>query len=341
METNKCIIIAEAGVNHNGDINIAKKLINQAVLAGVDFIKFQTFKTELNISKQASKADYQKLNTANKTETQYEMVQKLELGFEKFSILKQYCDEKGVGFLSTGFDFPSIDFLDTLGLPFFKIPSGEIINKPYLEYVAKKGRPIILSTGMSTLHEIQNAIDIFTRKGLTRDQIIVLHCNTEYPTPFSDVNLRAMQTIREICKVKTGYSDHTLGIEIPIAAATMGAVIIEKHFTLNRKMDGPDHRISLEPEELLKMVTAIRHIEAALGDGIKKPSPSEIKNIQIVRRSIHYAKNLKKGGIISEDDLIMKRPGNGISPMELENVLSKKLKIDVLADSIVKWEDLE
>lgn len=337
----RTLIIAEAGVNHNGSTELARKLVDAAVFARADLIKFQTFLTELNVSKTADKADYQKINTRNNTETQYEMIRKLELSFEAFTELKKYCDVKGIGFLSTGFDSPSIDFLDELGMPFFKIPSGEIINKPYLEHIASKGKPVVMSTGMANMEEIANALHILTQGGLSLDQITVLHCSTEYPTPMKDVNLKAMQTIGEKFQVKTGYSDHTRGIEVPIAAVAMGAVVIEKHFTLDRNMEGPDHKASLEPDELRSMVHAIRNIEQAMGNGVKIPCESEMKNIPIARKSIHYNAGLEKGTVLRMEHLIMKRPGTGISPMNYEVVLGKKLRKDVTGDQMVNWEDLE
>lgn len=338
---NKIIIIAEAGVNHNGSIDLAKKLIDVAAESGAEFIKFQTFKTELNVSKIAEKADYQKKNTQNEKESQFEMVKKLELTFENFKELKTYCAEKGIGFLSTGFDSPSIDFLDELGLSFFKVPSGEIINKPYLQHIASKKKPVIISTGMANMGEIEGAIQIFLDAGLSRQHITVLHCTTEYPTPIEEVNLKAMLSIGEAFKVKIGYSDHTQGIEIPIAAAALGAAVIEKHFTLDRNMEGPDHKASLEPLELKAMVLAIRNIEAALGNGIKKPSASEIKNMVVARKSIHYAEDLEAGTRIDLKHLVIKRPGNGISPMLFELVLGKTLFYKVRQDEMVKWTDLK
>jgi N,N'-diacetyllegionaminate synthase len=337
----RVLIIAEAGVNHNGNTRFAKSLIEVAAEAGADFIKFQTFKSELNVSRAAVKADYQKKNTGDEKESQFEMVKKLELTFENFKELKSYCDYKGIGFLSTGFDLPSIDFLHELGQPFFKIPSGEIINKPYLQHIAKKRKPVVISTGMANMEEIRNAIDIFLNEGLTREEITVLHCSTEYPTPMKDVNLRAMQTIKDAFNVRTGYSDHTEGIEIPVAAVALGAVVIEKHFTLDRNMEGPDHKASLEPSELKAMVRAIRNLEAAMGDGIKKPSESEIKNIPIARKSIHYFMNMQAGTMIEIKHLVMKRPGTGISPMLYEELIGKKLRRSVNEDEMVNWEDFE
>jgi N,N'-diacetyllegionaminate synthase len=335
------IIIAEAGVNHNGSFETALKLVDSAVESGVDYIKFQTFKTELIISRSAEKADYQKQNTGNDSESQFDMIKKLELSFDDFSRLKAYCDGKGIGFISTGFDIPSIDFLYQLGLPFFKIPSGEITNKPFLQHIAREKLPVVMSTGMADLSEIENAIGILVNQGLTLDQITVLHCSTEYPTPMKDVNLRAMQTIRDTFHVKVGYSDHTPGIEIPVAAVAMGAEVVEKHFTLDRNMEGPDHKASLEPAELKAMVNAIRNIEVALGDGIKKPCESELKNIPIARKSIHFAVTLKQGTILCQEHLAMKRPGTGISPMDYEMVLGHKLLRDMDEDQILKWEDIE
>jgi N-acetylneuraminate synthase len=270
---NKTLIIAEAGVNHNGSIEIAKKLIDVAVEAGVDYVKFQTFKAEKLVSKTARKAAYQVENTGE-DDGQFGMIKKLELDKAKHDILINYCESKGIKFLSTAFDHDSIDLLMELGIDLFKIPSGEITNLPYLQKIAATGKPIILSTGMANLGEIEAALDVLYSGGIERENITVLHCNTEYPTPMQDVNLRAMNTIAAAFKVKIGYSDHTLGIEIPIAAVAMGAVCIEKHFTLNREMEGPDHRASLEPEELKVMVSSIRNIEKAMGNGIKQPSVS-------------------------------------------------------------------
>lgn len=337
----RVIIIAEAGVNHNGDIEIAKKLIVEAKNAGADYVKFQTFKTELNINKNASKAKYQ-INNTGDSESQYEMVKKFELSFIDFEELNNYCEQIGIKFLSTGFDYPSIDFLYNLKPPFFKIPSGEIINKSYLEYIAKKGIPIIISTGMANLEEVNEALKILINGGITKNNIIVLHCNTEYPTPMEDVNLRAMNHIEKELGVKVGYSDHTLGIEVPIAAVAMGATVIEKHFTLDRTLPGPDHAASLEPKELKAMVQAIRNIEKAInGSGIKEPSESEKKNILIARKSLHVNKDLIKGHIIRENDLIALRPGYGISPMEINQVIGKPLICTINANEKLTWEHLK
>lgn len=337
----KVIIIAEAGVNHNGDVSLAKKLIKEAKKSGADFVKFQTFKTELSISKNASKANYQIENTGN-SESQFEMVKKLELSFDDFRDLSSYCDFIGIKFLSTGFDFPSIDFLNNLNLPLFKIPSGEITNKPYLQYVARKGKDIILSTGMANLDEVSAAIAVIESEGIAKDRIIVLHCNTEYPTPMEDVNLLAMnQTAKEL-GVKVGYSDHTLGIEVPIAAVALGACVIEKHFTLDRTLPGPDHAASLEPSELKAMVSGIRNIEKAIsGSGIKEPSKSEQKNIAIARKSLHAVRDLKVGAIIGQNDLIALRPGDGISPMDIDSVVGKKLIRNIVKDSKISRTDFK
>lgn len=325
----RVLIIAEAGINHNGDISLAKKLIDEASNAGADFVKFQTFKTELSISKKALKASYQIENTKT-DESQFEMVKKLELSFEEFSLLNSYSKNKGIKFLSTGFDFESIDFLDNLEIPFYKIPSGEITNKPYLQYIAQKGKDIILSTGMATLDEVKAAIDVIIQGGIEKERITVLHCNTEYPTPMEDVNLLAMNQMAKKLTVKVGYSDHTLGIEVSVAAVALGACVIEKHFTLDRNLPGPDHAASLEPEELKAMVQAIRNIEKAIsGSGIKEPSPSEKKNIAIARKSLHLNRDVKKGEVIHKDNLIALRPGDGISPMQIEKVLGKELLLDL------------
>lgn len=338
----RVLIIAEAGVNHNGSVDLARKLVDVASEAGADFIKFQTFKTELNVSKTAGKADYQKKNTQDEEESQFEMVKKLELSFEDFAGLKKYCEFKNIGFLSTGFDLPSIDFLFSLGQEFFKLPSGEITNKPYLQHIARKKQPVVMSTGMADLDEIREAINVLESDGLRHDQITILHCNTEYPTPMKDVNLKAMLTIKNTFNVKVGYSDHTLGIEVPIAAVALGASVIEKHFTLDRNMPGPDHRASLEPDELKAMVRAIRNVELALsGTGKKQTSESEMRNLVVARKSIHLFKKVKRGELVTQEHLIMKRPGDGISPMLIDTVIGKKFKTDVEADTKLTWDHLE
>lgn len=325
----KVIIIAEAGVNHNGDILIAKKLIDAAVDAGVDYVKFQTFKADSLVSKSAKKAEYQSVNINDGDDSQYAMLKNLELSHENHLELMSYCAERNIKFFSTAFDVEGIKYLNDLGLSFFKIPSGEITNYPYLRTLASFGKPVIMSTGMCSENDIKNALDVLIQFGLKKDFISILHCNTEYPTPMKDVNLKAMQTIKNTFNVQIGYSDHTLGIEVPIAAVAMGAKVIEKHFTLDRNLPGPDHVASLEPNELKEMVKAIRNIELAIsGDGVKIASESEVKNIAIARKSIFINKNLPKGHILSEDDLVCLRPGDGISPMEWENVKGKRLMTD-------------
>jgi N,N'-diacetyllegionaminate synthase len=337
---NKVIIIAEAGVNHNGDFENAKKLIEVAAKAGADYVKFQTFKADKLVSKDAQKADYQKSNLKEGSDTQYEMLKKLEMSEEWHYKLIEYAKECDIKFLSTGFDEDSIDFLDSLKIDLFKIPSGEITNKPYLEHIARKGKPVVISTGMSNLQEIKDAIDVFEKHQISKNDITILHCNTEYPTPMQDVNLLAMNTIQKILEVNVGYSDHTLGIEVPIAAVALGAVIIEKHFTLDRYMVGPDHLASLVPEELKQMITSIRNIEKAIsGSGIKQPSDSEKKNIAVVRKSLHYKVDLIKGATIEKQNLITLRPGNGISPMNYEEIIGKTLSRNVLKNELIKTTD--
>ena len=316
----KTIIIAEAGVNHNGSIKIAKKLIDVAADAGADFVKFQTFNTESVCTKNAAKANYQKL-AKTKAESQYEMIKALELNRCDHEELMDYCSDKHIKFMSAAFDIESINLLSDLDLPILKIPSGEITTLPYLRHIGGVGKPVILSCGMATLAEIGSAIDVLISAGLKKNDITILHCNTEYPTPIKDVNLKAMNTIKNKFEVKVGYSDHTLGIEVPVAAVAMGASVIEKHFTLDRKLIGPDHTASLEPNELSSMVKAIRNIEIALGDGIKKPSESESKNIQIVRKSIVANTFIQKGEILTDKNITTKRPGTGISPMEWDNLI--------------------
>jgi len=337
----KVLIIAEAGVNHNGDIESAIELIKVASWAGADFIKFQTFITELNISKSARKATYQSNNTGS-SESQFEMVKKLELSFDDFLLLERKCIEFKIGFMSTGFDIPSIDFLNSLSPEFYKIPSGEINNKPYLEHVGKIAKKIILSSGMADINEIKQAVFILENAGIEKENITILHCNTEYPTPMKDVNLFAMLHIKNEIGSEIGYSDHTLGIEVPIAAVALGAKIIEKHFTLDRNLPGPDHRASLEPNELKHMISAIRNIELALsGNGIKEVSESENKNIILARKSIHVTKRLTKGHILTSDDIIMRRPGNGISPMEIDLVLGKVINTDLDNDTQLSWDQIK
>ncbi len=334
---NKVIIIAEAGVNHNGDINLAKKLIEEAARAGADYVKFQTFKAKNLVSKTALKADYQIKKSKSGDDSQFQMLKNLEMPFEWHFELKDYAEKLGIKFLSTGFDEESIDFLDKLGIDLFKIPSGEITNKPYLIHVASQGKPIILSTGMAGLEEVIAAVDVLVAHGITKQMITVLHCNTEYPTPMKDVNLMAMLHIKSQLGVEVGYSDHTLGIEVPIAAVALGAKVIEKHFTLDKNMDGPDHLASLEPKELKMMLQSIRNVELAIsGSGFKEPSESEKRNIIIVRKSLHFKKNFKKGHIIGEGDFITLRPGSGINPMLIDSYLGKTLNQEVEAFSIIE-----
>jgi N,N'-diacetyllegionaminate synthase len=331
---NRTFIIAEAGVNHNGDINLAKKLIDAAVDAGADAVKFQTFKASNLVSKKAKKADYQN-STTNSSESQYDMIRKLELDKETHCELMAYCKQVNVTFLSTPFDNESIDLLNDLGLQSYKIPSGEITNLPYLKHIGSLNKEVILSTGMANLSEIEAALGILIQNGTSKENITVLHANTEYPTPMEDVNLNAMLTIRSAFKVKYGYSDHTNGIEVPIAAVALGASVIEKHFTLDRNMPGSDHKASLEPDELKAMVRAIRNIEIAMGNGIKTPSSSEQKNMDIARKSIVAINPIKIGEFFTESNIGIKRPGNGISPMQWENILGKTAMFDFNPDDLI------
>lgn len=336
---NSAVIIAEAGVNHNGSMEIAKKLIEEASRCGVDFVKFQTFKATKLVSRAALKADYQIKNTGNKVDTQLEMLKKLELSAEMHLELISHCKAFNVKFLSSPFDIESADFLLSIGIDIIKIPSGEITNIPFLQHIGNFGKQVILSTGMSTLQEVKEALDTLINSGTLKENITVLQCNTEYPTPYEDVNLMAMQTMQREFGVNVGYSDHTKGIEIPIAAVALGAKVIEKHFTLNRNMEGPDHKASLEPNELYEMVTAIRNVEKGLGNGIKEPSESEKKNIAIARKSLHYSRTLNKGDVLTENDITIKRPGDGLKPSELDNIIGRALINDVEEDTKVKLED--
>lgn len=332
---NKVFIIAEAGVNHNGSVDIAKKMIDVAAAAGVDAVKFQTFKAEKVISRYAPKAEYQKATTGE-ADSQMEMVKALELDYNQHVDLLNYCREKGIPFLSTPFDLESIDLLNSLGLETFKIPSGEITNLPYLRKVGKLQKSIILSTGMAEMEEIEDALTVLVGAGTAKEKITVLHCNTEYPTPYEDVNLLAMHSIKKAFGVNVGYSDHTLGIEVPIAAVALGATVIEKHFTLDKTMSGPDHKASLEPDALIAMVRAIRNIEKALGDGVKKPSASEIKNKPIARKSIVAAKAIKCGETFNKENITAKRPGIGISPMNWDRVVGKKAIRNFKEDELIE-----
>ena len=338
---NKTIIIAEAGVNHNGDIEIAKRLIDVASDAGVDYVKFQTFKADRLVSPLAQKAKYQIKNETSNGDSQLNMLKKLELSDADHKELISYCKSKNINFFSTAFDDEGISYLSSLNFDMFKIPSGELTNFPYLRAIAKTGIPVILSTGMANIDEIEKTINILVSYGTKKSEITVLHCNTEYPTPMSDVNLKAMLTIKEELGVSIGYSDHTLGIEVPIAAVALGAIVIEKHFTLDRNLKGPDHKASLEPNELKEMVSAIRNIEKAIsGNGIKEPSLSEKKNIHIARKSIHLSKGLSSGSVITELDIIPLRPGDGISPMNWNKVIGKRVVRDLKKFDKITWSDL-
>jgi len=342
MNADRVLIIAEAGVNHNGDLNKAFELIDAAAEAGADVVKFQTFKAEKLVSKSAVKADYQKQNTSEADASQFSMLKSLELTESDHYQLIDHCKRKGIQFLSTAFDEDGIEFLSGFDLPFFKSPSGEITNRNYLIQLAQKGKPVIISTGMATMDEIRVAVDLFKEFGLPKDKITVLHCNTEYPTPMEDVNLKAMLTIGDELDVAIGYSDHTLGIEVSIAAVALGARVIEKHFTLDRSLPGPDHKASLEPGELKEMVMSIRNVEKAIsGDGIKKPSPSERKNLKVARKSLFVNRDLKKGEILQKEDLIALRPGDGISPMDIGKVIGKHILKDVNGFEQLKWDWLE
>ncbi len=329
------IIIAEAGVNHNGSYERAKRMIDTAHQCGVDYIKFQTFKANKIANRFAVQADYQKKNLKEES-SQVEMLKKLELSDNDFYSLKDYCDEIGIKFMSTPFDLESIDFLSELSMDYMKVPSGEITNLPYLRKIASKGIPVIMSTGMCRLGEIEDALDVLYKGGMSTNDITLLHCNTEYPTPMVDVNLRAMETLRSAFGTKVGYSDHTQGIEVPIAAVAMGATVIEKHFTLDKTLPGPDHVASLDPVELKAMVDAIRNIEFAIGMSEKRVSSSECKNIAIARKSIVAAKDIKSGEIFTEYNLTVKRPGNGISPMQWDSIIGKMAIRDFAADELIE-----
>lgn len=335
MQMNKMFIIAEAGVNHNGSLELAKRLVDVAVDAGADAVKFQTFKADKLVIRGAQKAEYQK-QTTSVNESQFDMIKKLELDENSHRELICYCDQKQIIFLSTPFDHDSIELLNNFEMPIFKIPSGEITNLPYLRHIGRLGKEVILSTGMADLGEIEDALDVLMQAGTIKEKITVLHATTEYPCPIEEVNLRAMQTIRAAFGVKVGYSDHTQGIEVPIAAVAMGACVIEKHFTLDRTMDGPDHKASLEPQELKAMVKAIRHIAQALGNGIKKPGKSEVKNIAIARKSIVAACPIKIGESFSSDNITTKRPGTGISPMRWDEIIGRTAPRDFAADELVE-----
>lgn len=319
-------IIAEAGVNHNGSVELAKKLVDAAAAAKVDYIKFQTFKSEGVVTKKAEKAQYQKESTGSEENTQLEMIKKLEISYEGYLEIRDYCNQKGVKFFSTSTDPQSVEFLASLDMDMWKIPSGEVTNYPFLCKIASYNKPTIFSLGMSDMDMVHDAVEVLLENGLDKENLILLHCNTEYPTPFEDVNLLAMKAIEKEFGVKVGYSDHTLGIEVPIAAVAMGADVIEKHFTLDRNMEGPDHKASLEPDELIEMVKSIRNIEKALGDGLKRITESERRNMIIARKSIVAARDIKKGEVFTNENLTTKRPGDGISPMRWKEVLGKVAK---------------
>lgn len=331
----KTLIIAEAGVNHNGNVELAKALADKAKEAGADIVKYQTAKAENLVSRFARMAEYQKENIGN-DESQLEMLKKLMLTYEEFDDIFDYCNKIGIRPLSTPFDLDSIDYLNTKDMPFWKIPSGEITNLPYLLKIAKTKKPVVMSTGMSTLDEVRAAVEVLVENGTPKDQLTVLQCNTQYPTPFEDVNLTAMLTMKKELRLPVGYSDHTSGIEIPVAAVALGAEIIEKHFTLDRNMEGPDHKASLEPDELKAMVDSIRHVEAALGDGIKQTSRSEAPNIEIARKSIIAKRNIKQGEVLTEENLTTKRPGNGVSPMKWYEVIGTKAVRDFVEDEQIE-----
>ena len=335
--TNRTLIIAEAGVNHNGSIELAKKLVEKAKEAGVDYIKFQTFKASKLVTKAAKQAEYQQKNIGKEGDSQYQMLKKLELSPEEHEVLIDYCHQLGIKFFSTAFDFDSIDYLHSLNLGLWKIPSGEITNYPFLKRIAAYNESTILSTGMCDMEDVRAAVEALYKNGLSKENLILLHCNTEYPTPFEDVNLKAMDALRKEFGVEVGYSDHTKGIEVPIAAVALGATVIEKHFTLGRNMEGPDHKASMEPDELKAMVSAIRNIEKAVGgDGTKHVSESEKKNIAIARKSIVAACDIKAGEVFTEQNLTVKRPGSGISPMRWEEVLGQKAKKDFNEDDLIE-----
>ncbi len=334
MKNKKTFIIAEAGVNHNGNPKLAKKLIEKAKESGADAVKFQTYNTKNLVSKFAQLAEYQKKFTNIKT--QYELLRKLELSKKDFINLKKYCDKRKIKFISSPFDLESAKFLFDLGLEIFKIPSGEITNYLLLKKIGSYNKKVILSTGMADLGEIEDAIDLLIESGMKRENIALLHCTTEYPAPLEEVNLKAILTLKEAFKLEVGYSDHTLGIEIPIAAVSIGATIIEKHFTLDKNLPGPDHKASLEPKELKEMIIAIRNVEKAMGNGMKKPTPAEIKNREIVRKSIVAKKKIKKGEIFTEENLSTKRPGIGISPMKWKEIIEKTASRDYEEDEVIE-----
>lgn len=331
----RTLIIAEAGVNHNGSLDMAIALVDAAAEAGADWVKFQTFSAERLVTCSAPKAGYQMQATGNE-EGQFEMLRRLELTEAMHYSLQAHCAQRGIGFLSTGFDIESVDFLVSLGMRLFKVPSGEITNWPYLRHIGKLQGEVILSTGMATLAEIEGALTVLEQAGTARQNITVLHCTTEYPAPMSEVNLRVIQTLSEIFGVRTGYSDHTKGIEVSIAAVALGACVIEKHFTLDRQLPGPDHKASLEPDELCQMVSAIRHVEVAMGDGVKRPSTSELRNRLVARKSIVAACPIRRGEMLSSDNLTIKRPGTGLSPSLWDEVVGRSAVDDFAPDELIR-----
>jgi N-acetylneuraminate synthase len=335
---NPVFIIAEAGVNHNGDISKAKELIDAAVEARVDAVKFQTFNTDKLTTKKAPKADYQN-ETTDKNESQYVMLKKLELSKEEHIILKEYCEEKNINFMSTPFSSDTVDLLEQIGIDIYKIGSSDTNNLPLLKYIAQKNKPIILSTGMSTLTEVSEAVDTILNTG--NDKLVLLHCVSNYPAEYENVNLKAMDTMKNAFNIETGYSDHTLGVEVPIAAAARGAAVIEKHFTLDKNMEGPDHKASLNPRELKNMVRSIRNIETSLGNGIKEPTKNEKENKKTIRKSIVVNKNKNKGELINKEDIDIKRPGIGIAPKFLKIITGMKLTKKVKEDQLLTWEDFK
>lgn len=332
---NKVIIIAEAGVNHNGDYQRAVEMVYAAKAAGADYVKFQTAVPELVISSIAPKAEYQKEATGTQ-ESQLDMCRKIHLKLDDYAPLKKLCDEVGIGFMSTPFDLVSIDCLKALNMDYWKIPSGEITNLPYLRKIGRLGQKVILSTGMSRIEEVETALKILEDSGTPRKDVILLHCNTQYPTPMTDVNLKAMEALRTLNVASVGYSDHTMGIEVPMAAVALGASVIEKHFTLDKTLPGPDHKASLDPNELKMMVKSIRNIELALGSGVKKVTESEQPNIEVARKSIVAACDIAVGEVFTEENITVKRPGNGLSPMLWDNVIGRKAKKDFPADSLIE-----
>lgn len=335
---NPVFIIAEAGVNHNGDISKAKELIDAAVEAGVDAVKFQTFNTDKLTTKKAPKADYQN-ETTDKNESQYDMLKKLELSKEEHIILKKYCEKKNINFMSTPFSFDTVDLLEEIDVDIYKIGSSDTNNLPLLKYIAQKNKPIILSTGMTTLTEVSEAVDTILNTG--NDKLVLLHCVSNYPAEYENVNLKAMDTMKNAFNIESGYSDHTLGVEVPIAAAARGAAVIEKHFTLDKNMEGPDHKASLNPKELKNMVQSIRNIETSLGNGIKEPTKNEKENKKTIRKSIVVNKNKNKGELINKEDIDIKRPGIGIAPKFLKIITGMKLTKKVKEDQLLTWEDFK